>query len=116
MRLSTTISTSLGLSLSRRFGVGFILSCFHHKKWGDAHACSVDCHCRRIFAPARRRTRTGVRKQGSLCQGRHRRLLRGHEEEGQKAEGESGVYARGPDEVSPLPFSRTSGPSPRSSP
>jgi len=47
----------------------------------------------------------GLRERGSLCQGGHRRLLRSQEEEGQTAEGESGVYACGPDEVSPLRFS-----------
>src|SRR5262245_40039627 len=84
---------------------------------GDAHAYTDDCDCSRLPGPAGLCARTGLRSRQAFSQGRHGRLFSCQEEEVQKAEGKSGVYARCSDEVSVCSVSSpTNGRGPRSSP
>src|SRR5262249_39364060 len=73
-----------------------ILSGF--KKWGTTHAYSDDCPFRRIPRLAICRACARLRSRPSRQSRRHR-LLRYKKEKGKKIERESGVYARGTDEV-----------------
>src|SRR5262245_60594893 len=84
---------------------------------GDAHACTDDCDCSRLPGPAGLCARAGLRSGHAFSQGGYGRLFSGQEEEVQKTEGKSGVYARCSDEVSTCSVSSpTNGRGPRSSP